>query len=199
MKKIDFVIKKANNYHQCIKANKYIGLLDFLNICQFLAVGFSYDKFLKAYKIQQINFFSPYEYCTSRDVLNEGLPSHEAFYSSLKKPNIAENEFYLVKQTWQENNWQTLHDLLIFYNMIDVGLFVEAITKMRAPYLEEGLDIFKTTFSTSGVARLLMLKKISKNTFFVCIQKDTLACTSVCAKCSPEVFLSFLQKWLFLG
>ena len=36
---------------------------------------------------------------------------------------------------------------------------------MRAPYLEEGLDIFKTTFSISGVARLLKMKKISKNTF----------------------------------
>ena len=62
----------------------------------------------------------------------EGLPSHEAFYSNLKKTNISEDEYNLVKQTWQENNWQTLRDLLIFYNMIDVGPFVEAITKMRA-------------------------------------------------------------------
>ena len=159
--KIDFVIKKANNY-QCIKTNK----LRFLDIRHFLAGGFSYDKFLKAYKIQQTKFFFPYEYCTSLNVLNEGLPSHEAFYSDLKKTNISENEYNLVKETWQENNWQTLRDLLIFYNMIDVGPFVEAITKMRAPYLEEGLDIFKTTFSISGVARLLMMKKISKNTFF---------------------------------
>ena len=125
-----------------------------MDIRHFLAGGFSYDKFLKAYIIQQIKFFFPYEYCTSLDVLNEGLPSHEAFYSDLKKTNISEDEYNLVKQTWQENNWQTLRDLLIFYNMIDVGPFVEAITKMRAPYLEEGLDIFKTTFSISGVARL---------------------------------------------
>ena len=55
--------------------------------------------------------------------------------------------------------------------MIDVGPFVEAKTKMRAPYLEEGLDIFKTTFSISGVARLLMMKKISKNTFFCLYSK----------------------------
>ena len=38
--KIDFVIKKANNY-QCIKTNK----LRFLDIRHFLAGGFSYDKF----------------------------------------------------------------------------------------------------------------------------------------------------------
>ena len=72
----------------------------------------------------------------------------------------------MIKQTWQENNWQTIRDLLIFYNVSDVGPFVEATTKMRAPYFEEGIDIFKTTFSISGVARLLMMKKISKNTFF---------------------------------
>ena len=98
--------------------------------------------------------------------MNEGLPSHEAFYIDLKKSNISEDEYNLVKQTGQENNWQTLRDLLIFYNMIDVGPFVEAIAKIRAPYLEKGLDIFKTTFFISGVARLLMMKKISKNTFF---------------------------------
>ena len=99
--------------------------------------------------------------------MNEGLPYHEAFYSDLQKTNIFEDEYNLVKQTWQENNWQsTLRDLLIFYNMIDVGPFVEAITKTRATYLEEGLNIFKTTFSINGVARLLMMKKISKTTFF---------------------------------
>ena len=139
--KIDFVIKKANNY-QCIKTNK----LRFSDIRHFLAGGFSYDKILKAYKIQQTKFFFPYEYCTSLDVLNEGVPSHEAFYSDSKKTNISEDEYNLVKQIWRENNWQTLRDLLIFYNMIDVGPFVEAITKMRASYLEKGLDIFKTTF-----------------------------------------------------
>ena len=140
--KINFVIKKANNYYQCIKTNK----LRFLDIRHFFAGGFSYDKFLKAYKIQQTKFFFPYEYCTSLDVLNEGLPSHKAFYSDLKKTNISENEYNLVKQTWQENNWQTLRDLLIFYNMIDVGPFVEAITKMRVPYLEEGLDFSRPHF-----------------------------------------------------
>ena len=99
-------------------------------------------RFLKAYKIRQIKLFFPNDYCTSLDGLNEGLPSREAFYSDLKKTNISEDEYNLVKQTWQENNWHTLRDLLIFYNMIDVVPFVEAIAKIKAPYLEEGLDIF---------------------------------------------------------
>ena len=104
----------------------------------------------------------------------------------------------MVKQTWKENNWQTLRDLLIFYNMIDVGPFVEAITKMRAPYLEEGLDIFKTTFSICGVARLWMMKKISKSTFFCLYPKRHAALYHVCAKRFPEVFPLFSQEWLFL-
>ena len=91
--KIDFVIKKANNY-QCIETLKF----RFLDIGHFLAVGFSYDKFSKAYKIQQTKFFFPYEYCTSLDVLKEGLPSHEAFYSGLKKTNISEDKYTLARK-----------------------------------------------------------------------------------------------------
>ena len=72
--KIDFVIKKVNNY-QCIKTNK----LRFLDIRHFLAGGFSYDKFLKAYKIQQTKFFFPYEYCTSLNVLNGGPSISRSF------------------------------------------------------------------------------------------------------------------------
>ena len=51
----------------------------------FSAGGFSYDKFLKAYKIQQTKFFFPYDYCTSLDVLNERFLSHKAFYGNLKE------------------------------------------------------------------------------------------------------------------
>ena len=86
--------------------------------------------------------------------------------------NISEDQYNFVKQTWQESDWQTLRDLLIFYNKIDVGPFVEATTKVRAPFIEKSLHSFKTTFSISGVARLLMMKKISK-IFFLSISKRT--------------------------
>ena len=57
--KIDFVIKKANNYLR-IKTEK----LRFLDIRHFLAPGFSYRKFLIAYGSVQTKFYFPYEFVT---------------------------------------------------------------------------------------------------------------------------------------
>ena len=61
--KIDFVIKKANNY-LCIKTEK----LRFLDIRHFLAPGFSYRKFLIAYGSVQIKFYFPYEFMTNTKI-----------------------------------------------------------------------------------------------------------------------------------
>ena len=57
VKKIGFVIKKANNY-LCIKTNK----LRFLVIRHFLAPGFSNAKFLKAYHFEGEKFYFRFEY-----------------------------------------------------------------------------------------------------------------------------------------
>ena len=90
--KIDFVIKKANNY-LCIKTEK----LRFLDIRHFLAPGFSYRKFLIAYGSVQTKFYFPYEFMTDLTKLQSGLPDHQAFYSSLTKSNISKDEYELVK------------------------------------------------------------------------------------------------------
>ena len=60
-------------------------MLRFLDIKNYIAPGFSYDKFIKAYDVSQTKFFFPYEYVDSLEKLNHSLPSHEAFYSNLKK------------------------------------------------------------------------------------------------------------------
>ena len=49
--------------------------------------------------------------------------------------------------------------------------FVEAVKKLPEPYIKEGFDIFKTSFSVSGVAKLKMLKEICKDTFFCLFPK----------------------------
>ena len=56
--------------------------------------------------------------------------------------------------------------MLIYHNIYDCQPFIKAVSKLLVPYLEEGLDIFKTLFSVSGVAKILMMKKISKDFFF---------------------------------
>ncbi|KAL9973270.1 hypothetical protein ACROYT_G019700 [Oculina patagonica] len=78
---VKFTIKRNNNF-MCLKTEH----LRFLDVTNFLAPGFSYDKFLKAYECTQTKGFFPYEWMDSLDKLNQTfLPPHEAFYSTLKK------------------------------------------------------------------------------------------------------------------
>ena len=61
--------------------------------------------------------------------------------------------------------------MLIFYNKQDVGPFVEAVLKLHRPYLNDGLNIFKNSFSVSGAARLKMLKEMEPDSFFCLFPK----------------------------
>ena len=61
--------------------------------------------------------------------------------------------------------------MLIYYNLLDCVPFVQAVENLLQPYLEQGLDIFKTSFLVSGVAKLQMMKKIEKNAFFCLFPK----------------------------
>ena len=54
---VQFVIKRNNN-HMCLKTM----LLKFLDITNYLAPGFSYDQFLKAYECTQTKGYFPYEW-----------------------------------------------------------------------------------------------------------------------------------------
>ena len=165
-KDIQFVIKRTNSY-LCLKSSK----LRFLDIKNFLAPGFSYRKFLVAYGAELRKFYFPYEFVTDLDKLNSGLPKHNVFYSSLSKSNITQDEYNLVVKTWTEKGWSSLREMLIYYNVLDCVPFVQAIQNLLRPYLQQGLDIFKTSFSVSGVAKLQMMKKIEKNTFFCLFPK----------------------------
>ena len=167
LKDIQFVIKRTNSY-LCLKTSK----LRFLDIKKFLAPGFSYRKFLVAYGAELRKFYFPYEFVTGLDKLNSGLPEHNVFYSSLSKSNITQEEYNLVVKTWTEKGWSSLREMLIYYNVLDCVPFVQAVQNLLRPYLEQGLDIFKTSFLVSGVAKLQMMKKIEKNAFFCLFPKQ---------------------------
>ena len=109
---ISFIVKKNNNF-MVIKTKKW----KFLDIMNFLAPGFSYDKFLKAYECTITKGFFPYQYVDSLDKLQETeLPPHEAFYSDLKKSNISTEEYAYCQQVWRDQNMQTFQDFLVWYN-----------------------------------------------------------------------------------
>ena len=84
-----FIVKKGNSY-MCIATPQF----KFLDITQFIAPGYSYDKFLKAYNASARKGFFPYEYITSVEILDEEtLPPLDKFYSSLKQHNVLESEW----------------------------------------------------------------------------------------------------------
>ena len=86
---VKFTVKRNSN-HMCLKTNS----LKFLDITNYLAPGFSYDQFLKAYECEQTKGFFPYEWIDSLDKLEETLlPPHAAFYSSLKNQNITKDDY----------------------------------------------------------------------------------------------------------
>ena len=61
--------------------------------------------------------------------------------------------------------------MLIYYTALDCVPFVQAVQNLLQPYLQQGLDIFKTFFSVSGVAKLQMMRRIQKNAFFCLFPK----------------------------
>ena len=164
--KLDFVIKR-NNHFMCIKTE----MLRFLNIKNYIAPGFSYDKFIKAYDVNQTKFFFSYEYVDSLEKLNHTLPNHEAFYSNLKEANISLEDYQVVVRKWQEENWTSLHDLLIYYNNLDVQPFVEAVEKCVVFYQNKGLDLFKQAFSVSGITKRFLFNQTPLDCFFLLIDK----------------------------
>jgi len=71
-----------------------IDKLRFLDIRNFLAPGFSYAKFLKAYGSEEQKFYFPYEHINCLEKLNsDKLPDHQAFFSSLNETNISVKEY----------------------------------------------------------------------------------------------------------
>jgi len=167
MDKIDFVIRR-NNHYLYIK----IQTLKFLDIKNYNAFGFSYRKFLIAYKCDQEKFYLPYEWLDSLEKLNYlEIPPHEAFFSTLTQSTISVEGYNLVVTIWNEKKWTSVRNLLIFYNLIDVVPFLQAVEKLLTTYREQGLNLFRQAFSVSGIAKLLMFKQCDSNVFFSLISK----------------------------
>ncbi|XP_069957694.1 uncharacterized protein [Cherax quadricarinatus] len=74
----------------------------------------------------------PYEYCSSPERLEEKtLPPKRAFYSSLSKKHISQEEFDHAHLVWEKTACQTLGDYLLVYLSCDVGLLADIFTLHR--------------------------------------------------------------------
>ena len=61
--------------------------------------------------------------------------------------------------------------MLVYYNLLDCVPFIQAVGNLLNPYKQQNLDIFKRSFSVSGIAKLRMMQKIEKNIFFCLFPK----------------------------
>ena len=83
-----FVIKRGSNY-MTISTSSF----RFLDILFYLAPGFNYEQFIKAYGAEAEKGYFPYEFMDSLEKLNSRIfPEYHRFYSVLKQVNVLEAE-----------------------------------------------------------------------------------------------------------
>ena len=166
---IRYIVKNGNHF-KAVATPK----LKFLDICSYLAPGCSYAMYLKAFGVPEEKGFFPYEYLDSLERLEETtLPPHEAFYSSLRRSNISEDEYEYCQQVWRSKNMRTLVDFLRWYNNKDVVPFLEAIETQSRFYQERGLDMLKDGIGVPGLTLRYLFKTIPSDVHFTLFSKHT--------------------------
>jgi G:T-mismatch repair DNA endonuclease (very short patch repair protein) len=142
------LVKKQNSM-MCIETS----FARFLDIINFIAPGYSYARYLKAFKCEQEKVFFPYEWMDSFDKLDHiQLPPKYCFYNALKKEHISVEDYCLCQTVWYRENMQTFRDFLVWYNNLDVAPFIVAIDRQQAIYRSKGIDMLKDAISLPGLA-----------------------------------------------
>ena len=164
---IRFVIKRQNTF-MCFATKK----LKFLDICNYLAPGFSYAKYLTACGCAQQKGHFPYEYMESVGKLDErALPPQAAFFSRLTNEGISDDDYARCQAVWRANEMKTLREYLVWYNNRDVTPFLEAIDKQFTFYRHRDIDMFNDVISVPGLSLLYMFNDLSPDTHFVTFNK----------------------------
>ena len=158
-----FVIKRDNTF-MCLSTDK----LKFLDMTNYIAPRFSYDKYLKAYGCKITKGFFPYEYMDCLERLDDtSLPAKEAFFSQLKNEGISDEDYVGCQEAWRDNGMTTLRDFLVWYNNRDVVPFLQAFDRQFAVYQQRGIDMFKQGISVPGLTLLYMFNDLPKKTYFM--------------------------------
>ena len=157
-----FVIKRQNSF-MCLSTYK----LKFIDLVNYLAPGYSYHKYLKAYVCELEKGHFPYEYMDDLLKLDDrALPPQEAFYSRLKNEAISDEDYALCQVAWCDNGMKTMRDFLLWYNNRDVIPFIQAIDKQFAFYQQHNIDMFKDGISIPGLTLLYLFKDFPSKTYF---------------------------------
>ena len=158
-----FVIKRQNNF-MCFATKK----LKFLDICNYLAPGVSYAKYLTAYGCELQKGHFPYEYMDGVGKLDDrALPPQSAFFSQLKNEGISDADYARCQTVWRDNGMTTMRDYLVWYNNRDVTPFLEAIAKQATFYHDRHIDMFIDGISVPGLSLLYLFNGLPLDTNFV--------------------------------
>ena len=156
------VIKRQNTY-MCLYTDK----LKFVDICNYLAPGVSYAKYLTAYGCELGKGHFPYEYMDDLQKLDErSLPPQAVFYSRLKNEGISNDDYARCQAVWRDNGMETLREYLIWYNNRDVTPFLDAIAKQAGFYKQHNIDRFKDGISVPGLSLLHLFNDLPNDTYF---------------------------------
>ena len=160
--KTRFVIKRQNTF-MCFSTTN----LKFLDVTQYLALGVSYDKYLKAYGCELQKGHFPYEYMDDLHKLEDrALPPQAAFFSRLKNEGISNDDYARCQAVWRDNGMETLREYLIWYNNRDVTPFLDAIAKQAGFYKQHNIDMFKDGISVPGLSLLHLFNDLPNDTYF---------------------------------
>ena len=149
--------------------NKLVStMMDILrDMTNFIAPGFSYDKYLKAYGCEVMKGYIPYEYMDRLERLDDTtLPPKEAFLSRLKNEGISDEDYASCQEAWCDNGMTTLRDFLVWYNNSDVVPFLQVIDRHFAFYQKRGIDMFKQGISVPGLTLLYLFNDLPEKTYF---------------------------------
>ena len=156
------VIKRQNNL-MCL----YTDELKFVDICNYLAPGVSYAKYLTAYGCELGKGHFPYEYMDDLQKLEDRvLPPQSAFFSQLKNEGISDADYARCQAVWHDNQMKTMRDFLVWYNNRDVIPFLQAIDKQFAFYQQHNIDMFKDGISVPGLSLLHLFNDLPNDTYF---------------------------------
>ena len=167
-------IIKQNNRYRMIANGKFI----FKDVMNYLAPGYSLDKFLKAFDTsipkgifchkvtQNLDLFIKHnpglQGLSVIDVLKKSpIPAKNWFYNVLKAKPICNTDYEDIKL-----KYSNIYELLVDYNKADVAPSVEAMMKLSNFFKVKGLDMHKDGISISGLTLKYLWKVKDRNANF---------------------------------
>ena len=158
-----FFFIKRNNTFMCLSTDQ----LKFLDMTNYIAPGFSYNNYLKAYGCEVTKGHFPYEYMDRLERIDDTvLPPKEAFFSRLKNEGISDEDYASCQEAWRDNGMTTLRDFLVWYNNRDVVPFLQAIDRQIAFYQQRGIEMFKQGISVPDLTLLYLFNDLPEKTYF---------------------------------